>query len=204
MTIIHKALLLLPLAYLLGSIPCGVILTRIFSDVDVRSTGSKNIGAYNVFRVAGIRLGLITLAGDLMKGAIPVMAGILWIGGQDWTGEAAVCLVALAAFAGHLYPVLLGFKGGKGVATAAGCFLVISPLTFLVCLLVYVLVVCCLGYSSAGSLAATATLPVAIWMTTNSFSITGCASIMAILIFIRHKDNIKRIIKGAEHSAFRP
>ena len=194
---------MLPFGYLLGSIPCGVILTRVFSDVDVRSVGSKNIGAYNVFRAAGKRLGIMTLIGDLSKGAIPVLIGISWLGASDWKGEALVCLVALSAFAGHLFPLFLGFKGGKGVATAAGCFLVISPFVFLVCVLVYVLVLCCFGYSSAGSLSAAAILPGATWLATHSVPITGCAFIMALLIFVRHKENIKRLLEGTEHSLFR-
>ena len=201
---ILKTMLLLPIAYLLGSIPSGVILTRIFSDVDVRAAGSKNIGAYNVFRVAGKRLGLMTLVGDLLKGAVPVFVGISWLGVSDWRGEALVCLVALSAFAGHLFPVFLGFKGGKGVATAAGCFLVISPLVFLVCMLAYVLVMCCWGYSSAGSLSAATILPGAIWLATHSVPLTGCAFFMAVLIFVRHADNIKRLLEGSEHSSLRP
>jgi glycerol-3-phosphate acyltransferase PlsY len=201
---IRKAILLLPFAYLLGSVPWGVILTRIFGNVDVRAAGSKNIGAYNVFRVAGKRLGLMTLWGDLLKGAIPVLVGISWFGISDWNGEVLVCLVALSAFAGHLFPVFLGFKGGKGVATAAGCILVISPFVFLVCVLVYVLVVCCWGYSSAGSLSAAAILPGAIWLATHSLPITGCAFIMALLILVRHADNIKRLLEGTEHSSLRP
>jgi glycerol-3-phosphate acyltransferase PlsY len=200
---ISKAALLLPFGYLLGSIPCGVILTRIFSDVDVRSVGSKNIGAYNVFRVAGKRLGIMTLIGDLSKGTIPVLIGISWLGASDWKGETLVCLVALSAFAGHLFPLFLGFKGGKGVATAAGCFLVISPFVFLVCVLVYVLVLCCCGYSSAGSLSAAAILPGATWLATHSVPVTGCAFIMALLIFVRHTENIKRLLEGTEHSLFR-
>ena len=91
----------------------------------------------------------------------------------------------------------------KGVATAAGCFLVISPFVFLVCLLVYILVLCCWGYSSAGSLTAAAILPGFIWLSTHSAPITGCALIMAILIFIRHRDNIKRLLNGTEHSSLR-
>ena len=197
-------MILLPAAYLLGSIPWGVILTRIFSDVDVRASGSKNIGAYNVFRVAGKRLGLMTLGGDLLKGAVPVFVGISWLGVSDWRGEALVCLVALSAFAGHLFPVFLGFKGGKGVATAAGCFLVISPFVFLVCMLFYVLVLCCWGYSSAGSLSAATILPGAIWLATHSVPLTGCAFVMAALIFVRHADNIKRLLEGTEHSLLRP
>ena len=201
---ILKAMLLLPFAYLLGSVPWGVILTRVFGDVDVRSAGSKNIGAYNVFRVGGTRLGLMTLGGDLLKGAIPVLMAICWLGVSDWKGEVLVCLVALSAFAGHLFSIFLGFKGGKGVATTAGCFLVISPFVFLVCGLVYVLVLCWWGYSSAGSLSAAAILPGAIWLATHSVPITGCALIMALLIFVRHAQNIKRLLEGTEHSSFRP
>ncbi len=200
---ICKTMLLLPFAYVLGSLPWGVIWTRIFSGVDVRSAGSKNIGAYNVFRVAGKMPGLMTLGGDLFKGAIPVLVGISWLGVSDWKGEVLVCLVALSAFAGHLFPVFLGFKGGKGVATAAGCFLVISPFALLVCVLVYIFVLCCWGYSSAGSLSAAAILPGSIWLATHSAPITGCAFIMALLIFIRHKDNIKRLFEGTEHSSLR-
>jgi glycerol-3-phosphate acyltransferase PlsY len=188
------------LAYLLGSVPWGVILTRIFSDVDIRSAGSGNIGAYNVFRIAGKRLGLMTLGGDLLKGAIPVLVGVFWLGVSDWKGEVLVSLIALSAFAGHLFPLFLGFKGGKGVATAAGCFLVISPIVFLVGVMVYVLVLCWWGYSSTGSLSAAAILPVAVWVSTNSVPLTGCALIMAVIIFVRHADNIRRLLKGTENS----
>jgi glycerol-3-phosphate acyltransferase PlsY len=197
---IFKTMILLPLAYLLGSVPWGVILTRIFSDVDIRSAGSGNIGAYNVFRIAGKRLGLMTLGGDLLKGAIPVLVGVFWLGVSDWKGEVLVSLIALSAFAGHLFPLFLGFKGGKGVATAAGCFLVISPIVFLVGVMVYVLVLCWWGYSSTGSLSAAAILPVAVWVSTNSVPLTGCALIMAVIIFVRHADNIRRLLKGTENS----
>ncbi|MBW2259289.1 MAG: glycerol-3-phosphate acyltransferase, partial [Deltaproteobacteria bacterium] len=178
---IFKTALLLPLAYLIGSVPWGLILTSIFSDVDIRAAGSGNIGAFNVFRLTGKTLGLLTLGGDLLKGAIPVLVATLWIGTSDWRGEVLVCLVALSAFAGHLFPLFLRFKGGKGVATAAGCFLVISPLTFLVCLLVYVLMLCWWGYSSVGSLSAAAILPLAVWLTTGSVPVTVCALIMAVM-----------------------
>ena len=197
---IFKTMILLPLAYLLGSVPCGVILTRIFSDVDIRSAGSGNIGAYNVFRAAGKRLGLMTLGGDLLKGAIPVLVGVFWLGVSDWKGEVLVSLIAISAFAGHLFPLFLGFKGGKGVATAAGCFLIISPIVFLVGVMVYVLVLCWWGYSSTGSLSAAAILPVAVWVATNSVPLTGCALIMAVIIFVRHADNIRRLLKGTENS----
>jgi glycerol-3-phosphate acyltransferase PlsY len=200
---ILKAVILIALAYCMGAVPWGVILTRLFGHADVRKAGSGNIGAYNVYRVAGKRLGIMTLLGDLSKGAVPVLIAMSWVGVSDWKAEVVVCLIALAAFAGHLFPVFLGFKGGKGVATAAGCLLIMSPLAFLICALVYVLVLCSSGYSSAGSLSAAALLPWAIWLATHSAPMTVCFLVMAVLVFIRHADNIKRLLKGTEHSSLR-
>lgn len=201
---IFKVITLPILAFLLGSVPWGVILTRLFTGVDVRKAGSGNIGAYNVYRLAGKRLGVMTLAGDLLKGTVPVLAAVRLVEVSGWKGELWICLVALSAFAGHLFPIFLGFKGGKGVATAAGCFLVISPLAFSVCVLVYVLALCSTGYSSVGSLCAAIVLPIAIWLATHSVLITCCASVMTFFIFARHTDNIKRLLEGTEHSSLRP
>ncbi len=201
---ICKAIILIPFAFFLGSIPCGVILTRLLSDTDVQTTGSGNIGAYNVYRVAGKKLGIMTLVGDLLKGAIPVLAAVCWVEVSGWKGDVCISLVALSAFAGHLYSVFLGFKGGKGVATAAGSLLIISPLVFLVCVLVYVLVLCSSGYSSAGSLSATVILPGATWLATHSVPLTGCTVVMALFIFVRHRDNIKRLLHGTELTSLRP
>jgi len=200
---VSKAIILLPAAYLLGSVPWGVILTGLFSDRDVRKAGSGNIGAYNVYRVAGKRLGIMTLVGDLLKGAIPVLVAVSWLEVSDWTGEIWVCLVALAAFSGHLYPVFLNFKGGKGVATAAGCLIIISPFVFFICLLVYLAILCSSGYSSAGSLSAAAVMAGTIWPVTHSLPMTVCALVMAVLVFVRHRDNIRRLLDGTEHSSLR-
>jgi glycerol-3-phosphate acyltransferase PlsY len=200
---ISKALILLPLAYCLGSVPWGVILTHLFSDRDIRKAGSGNIGAYNVYRVAGTGLGIITLLGDLLKGAIPVLIATCWLEVSGWKGEMWVGLVALAAFAGHLYPVFLKFKGGKGVATAAGCLIVISPFLFFVCLLVYLFVLCTSGYSSAGSLSAAAVMAGAIWPVTHSVPLSVCALAMAVSVFVRHRENMKRLLEGTEHSSLR-
>ncbi|NVM22629.1 MAG: glycerol-3-phosphate 1-O-acyltransferase PlsY [Desulfobacterales bacterium] len=200
---VFRAILLLPGAYLLGSVPWGVVLARLFGNVDIRKAGSGNIGAYNVYRVAGIKLGIMTLVGDILKGAVPVLAATHWLEFSGWKGDLWVCLVALCAFFGHLFSVFLGFKGGKGVATGAGCFLVISPLVLLVCVLVYVMVLCTWGYSSAGSLSGAAVLPGAIWLATHSIPITSCAFTMALLIFVRHRGNIKRLLDGTEHSPMR-
>jgi glycerol-3-phosphate acyltransferase PlsY len=200
---IPKAMFLLLCAYLLGSVPCGVILTRLLSDVDIRKVGSGNIGAYNVFRVAGKKLAIMTLAGDISKGALPVLLAAYWLKDLSWKGELWICLIAFSAFFGHLFPVFLGFKGGKGVATGAGGLLVISPLAFVVCVLVYMLVLCSSSYSSAGSLSAAAIAPGAAWLVTHSVPITAYALIMALFIFVRHTENIKRLLDGTEHSSLR-
>ena len=194
-----KFLVLPVFAYMLGSIPCGIVLTRLFTSVDIRREGSGNIGATNVGRIAGPTLGVLTLIGDMLKGAIPVwIAGVLTTPNSLW-GEVYISVVSLAAFSGHLYPVYMRFKkGGKGVATAAGCFAVISPAAFVVATLVFILFVCWLNIVAVASLAAAAILPVAIWQLTGSGVLTGCAVVTAIIIYFRHKDNIKRLFKGTE------
>ncbi len=191
---------LLPLfAYLLGSVPWGLVLTRIFTSEDITQKGSGNIGATNVRRVAGTTLGLLTLAGDISKGALPVYLAISMTGMNDMWGELFISLVSLSAFSGHLCPLFTKFKkGGKGVATAAGCFLVISPIACFVAVLVFIMFICWRDRVSIGSLAATAVLPVAVWEAVRSEIITGCAVIMTIFIYLRHKDNIRRLLSGTE------
>lgn len=186
-------------AYLFGSVPFGLVFAKKFASIDIRKEGSGNIGATNVRRVAGAKLGALTLAGDLLKGIIPVyIAGIIADNGITIV-QIYISAVAAAAFFGHLYPVYLKFKGGgKGVATAAGSFLVISPWALLAAVAAFVIFVFMSKRVSAGSLAAAAVLPVAIWFTGNSVYYIFCAVIIAVLIFIRHKDNIKRLISRTE------
>jgi len=191
---------LLPVfAYLLGSIPFGLVLTFLFSDVDLRREGSRNIGATNVRRTAGNRLGGITLLCDVLKGALPVYWGGMVVDVSTIPGQLFVSFIALAAIAGHFFPVYLKFRGGgKGVATTAGAFLVMAPVAILVALLVFTLCVCWFNRVSVASLAAAAVLPVAIWEATGSGVFTGSATWVAVAIFIRHKDNLNRLIKGTE------
>ena len=190
----------LPLfAYFLGSIPWGLVITRMFTSVDIRQLGSGNIGATNVRRVAGTTLGILTLTGDTLKGAVPVWLAVSIAGSGVTWAQTYISLVALCAFGGHLYPVFLKFKGGgKGVATAGGCFLVIAPAATVVAILVFIMFVCFWNRASVGSLAAAAALPVVVWQTTHSKIITGCAVLTAIFIYIRHQDNIKRLWAGEE------
>jgi glycerol-3-phosphate acyltransferase PlsY len=192
--------IILPLcAYLLGSIPWGLVLTRLFTSVDIRQLGSGNIGATNVRRVAGTTLGALTLAGDVLKGAFPVWLAVTITAPNELRGEIYISLVAIAAFSGHLYPVYMKFKdGGKGVATAGGCFVVISPMACVVAILVFIMFICLFKRASAASLAAAAALPVAVWYFTGSGVLAGCAVATAIFIYFRHMDNIKRLLSGAE------
>jgi len=193
-------LLILPFfAYLLGSIPWGLVLTRLFTSKNIRQEGSGNIGATNVRRVAGTKLGILTLAGDIFKGAVPVWLAVSLTDSNGFWTSFYISLVAFAAFLGHLYPIYMKFKnGGKGVATAAGCFAVISPPALGVVILVFILFVCGFNRVSAASLAAAAVLPVAVWKATGSGVLTGCAAATAVFIGFRHKENIKRLLSGTE------
>lgn len=188
------------LAYVIGSIPWGIMLTRIFTSEDIRKKGSGNIGATNVLRIAGVKLGLLTLTGDLLKGAIPVWLGLIITDPNDCWRDIYIALISLSAVSGHLFPVFLKFKGGKGVATTAGCFLVASPTAFFISLLVFILCIFYTNHMSAGSLASITVLPVAVWVTTGSWAITGCAIIIMIFIYIRHQDNIRRLVSGKERT----
>jgi glycerol-3-phosphate acyltransferase PlsY len=186
-------------AYLLGSIPWGVVWTRMFTSADIKKEGSGNIGATNVSRVAGPGLGLLTLAGDFFKGAFPVYLAVNLAGHHQSVTDFLPAIVALAAFGGHLYPVYSGFKsGGKGVATAAGCYAVLAPMACLSALAVFMALVFASRRVSAGSLAAALVLPVAAWIFTHSWEITACAAVMTVFIFMRHTDNIKRLLSGTE------
>ncbi|MFP4031866.1 MAG: glycerol-3-phosphate 1-O-acyltransferase PlsY [Desulfococcaceae bacterium] len=198
MDLLHSILapVLVAAAYALGSVPFGLVLTRRFTDIDIQNAGSGNIGATNVRRLAGNKLGLATLAGDVLKGAIPVGMAV-WL--LPSNGEFWVALTALAAFAGHLHPIYLGFRGGgKGVATAAGALLPIAPMAVLAALLVFILVVCMTSRVSAGSLAGSAALPLAVWEAAGASANAWAAGIMAVWIAWRHRENIGRLLKGVE------
>ena len=182
------------LGYLAGSIPTGLLLTKAFSEVDPRKEGSRNIGATNILRTAGKTLGVLTLAGDCLKGLIPVLLAV-WIMNSDiWVG-----LTALSAFAGHLFPVFLKFKGGKGVATALGIYLGIAPLAVLIDAVIFFGVVLKWRYISLGSLTAAAVMPVLITILTGSKFYLVASLIIAGLIYYRHHGNIQRLLAGSEN-----
>ena len=187
------AFLLLIFAYLSGSIPTGVILAKAFSNVDPRTQGSKNIGATNIYRTAGKKLGVLTLLGDILKGLIPVVIARGALESHFWVGA-----VALAAFLGHLYPIFLKFKGGKGIATGLGAFLALAPLSAILSLLVFLAAVYKWRYISLGSLTATAAFPIFLALLNPHHIYIPFAVIIGVLIFYRHRENIERLLGGRE------
>jgi glycerol-3-phosphate acyltransferase PlsY len=199
---LHAAIVLL--AYLLGSIPFGYLLVRLFVGGDVRETGSGGTGATNVTRRAGRGPGVLTLLLDLLKGVAAVLIARALLGagaGADWW----VCAAGAAAVLGHVFPVWLKFRGGKGVATGLGVFLVLAPIATLCALLLFVIVVRLWRYVSLGSIAAAALLPLAVW----SLSAVGVSDraprplllfsvLGAALIVFMHRANIGRLLRGEE------
>jgi glycerol-3-phosphate acyltransferase PlsY len=189
---------LLLFAYLLGSIPCGLVLTRAFAATDIRRHGSGNIGATNVARVGGLGLGLATLAADMLKGLVPILLALAWFPADIRFGPYPVAL-ALLAFFGHLFPLYTGFRGGgKGVATAAGGFALIAPLAVLFAAAAFVIYVSIFRRVSIASLAAGLILPFAVYATIGSWAASGGAALTSAFIFIRHADNIRRLVAGTE------
>lgn len=187
------------IGYLLGSIPFGFVLVKLFRGEDVRSTGSGNIGATNVARTGSKRLAIATLALDALKGAVAVLAARA-LAPAGISPLPYMSIAALAAVLGHLFPVWLKFKGGKGVATALGVFLVLFPQAVMVSLAIFIITVLATRYVSLGSILAAIAFPVAAyflgspdWQTL----LPACA--IALLIVLKHHANIARLLSGTEH-----
>jgi glycerol-3-phosphate acyltransferase PlsY len=190
------SLALIIFAYLLGSVPVGLLLGKCCG-IDVRKSGSANIGATNVSRVLGKKIGLLTLVGDASKAILP-MALAAWLLNGRPEQEMVILGCGGAAFLGHLFPVYLRFHGGKGVATALGIFLYLEPLAVLPALLVFLLVMWRWRFVSAGSLAATALMPVFLFFLGASAHQLQLAMVIAILIWLKHHANIGRLLRGEE------
>ncbi len=188
-----QGILLLAAGYLAGSIPTGVILSRLFSSRDIRTEGSGNIGATNVYRVLGVKLGVLTLVGDALKGIVPVVAARALLTGDGW-----IAGVAFVTFCGHLFPVFLKFRGGKGVATALGIFAVIAPAIVACAAALFLGVVLKWRYVSLGSIIAALAMPFLLGVAGYSLPFIMMSVAMACLIVYRHRDNIKRLRDGSE------
>lgn len=191
--------LLLAAAYFLGSIPFGLILAKLFAGSDIRKSGSGNIGATNVARVAGPSAGILTLALDVAKGA-----GAVWLAGRfTEQSSTAMTLSGVAVLLGHCFPVWLRFKGGKGVAPALGVFLMLAPLAALGSLLVFIVVSVAWRYVSLGSVSAAAAMPLLmyfLWAPGHAPPLVvdfGTLFASALVIF-KHDANLQRLLDGTE------
>lgn len=185
---------LLLFAYLIGSISTGIMLTKIYGGEDIRTVGSGNIGATNVYRTAGRKMGILTLLGDCLKGIVPLLVALLF----GFAG-AELALIGLAALIGHCFPVYHNFKGGKGVATAVGVFLVISPGSVFLVLSLFLVLLGKWRYISLASITSAAVIPYLILILEQSMMVFLVSSCIAVLVIWRHKENIERLLAGTEN-----
>ncbi len=194
--------LFVAISYLIGSIPTGLLLSRA-TGVDIRKSGSGNIGATNVTRLLGKKLGVFTLLGDVLKAVVPILA-VHWyyvrfgMVAEPQDLDLAVSLCGGGAFLGHMYSVYLKFRGGKGVATALGVFLVLEPIAALISLLLFVGVVYFSGYVAVGSLVVSAMMTLWVWLLKGSPNHVFLAFFIGVLIWLKHADNIRRLFEGTE------
>jgi acyl phosphate:glycerol-3-phosphate acyltransferase len=204
-----KALLVVA-AYLLGAVPFGLVLTRLFAGKDVRTVGSGNIGASNVARAAGKKMGVLTLVLDAAKASVPMIVTRSLLAGEGAaTAELWMVLVGLAAFLGHLYPIWLGFKGGKGVATALGVFVVLAPIPSVLALVTFAAAYGATRVPAVGSLSGTAVCCLGAIVQTllekgrvgAAFAspVPWAAVFVTAFIALRHRSNIARLLQGAEN-----
>jgi glycerol-3-phosphate acyltransferase PlsY len=186
------SLLGLVAAYLIGAIPVGVLVSRLAAGVDIRRQGSGNIGATNVLRTLGPAAAVATLLGDIVKGYLATSVAVA-LGGGDWLGAGAA-----AAVVGTCWPVFLGFRGGKGVATGLGAFLRAAPLAVLPAALLWLLVVAATRFVSLASIVACAGVVAAAWTLGYPRAVVAGAAVVAAIIVWRHQQNIQRLRAGTE------
>ncbi|MDD5295556.1 MAG: glycerol-3-phosphate 1-O-acyltransferase PlsY [Rhodocyclaceae bacterium] len=184
-------------AYLLGSVPFAVVSSKLFGLADPRSYGSGNPGATNVLRSGNKAAALVTLLGDGAKGWLAVWLARLY-GADFGVGEMALALVIVAVFLGHVFPVFLGFKGGKGVATAAGVLLGIHPVFGLMSLATWLVVAFAFRYSSLAAIVTALEAGIMAWIFLNGAPIAPAVDVMCLLLVWRHQENIGRLMAGTE------
>jgi glycerol-3-phosphate acyltransferase PlsY len=194
----YLALALVVLAYLLGSIPSGLLVARFLGGPDPRSQGSGNLGTANVYRALGPKAGALTLLGDVVKGAVPVALARLTLTPLAAWQDTTVALVAAAAVLGHVFPIYLHFRGGKAVATTFGVVGVLAPWAALNLALVYLLALSQTRIFSVSALICAWLLPVAVGLFTDSKAYLLLAGALSGLILVCHRDNLERFFKGEE------
>ena len=194
----YRFLGLTVLAYLIGSIPTGLLVARVLGGPDPRRLGSGNLGTANLYRLLGPLAGALTLLGDVAKGALPVGLALWWLKPLGPWQEAAVAVVGAAAVLGHVFPLYLGFRGGKGVATTFGVVAALAPWAALNLMLVYLLALFQTRIFSLSALIAAWLLPVAVGLFTDSKAYLLLAGGLSGLILVCHRDNLERFFKGEE------
>lgn len=180
-------------AYFIGSIPFALLLARLWGGHDLHRVGSGNIGAANVLRAAGVRAGVVCAVLDIAKGA----AGVA-VGGRIAGAEHATAIAGFAAVVGHIYPIWLKFRGGKGVATACGAFTMLAPLAVPPAALAFIAAIWATRYISIGSVVATVALPPVAYLIGYSAPVVASACAAATLIVFRHRSNLSRALVGTE------
>jgi glycerol-3-phosphate acyltransferase PlsY len=184
-------------SYFLGAIPTSHLVSRTFAKIDLREHGSGNLGATNLYRVLGWKYAIPVALFDIAKGAIPVLV----FAPQVSDSELFALACGIAAILGHVFSVFVGFKGGKGVATAAGVMLALTPIALAVAATVWAVVVLLTGYVSLGSIAAAAVLPVAVYVLENPRTpeLLWIDTLIAAGVIVLHRRNIQRLLKGTEN-----
>jgi glycerol-3-phosphate acyltransferase PlsY len=190
-------LVLILLAYLLGSLSFGLLIARLYGGADLRRSGSGNIGVTNVVRTLGKTAGILTLLGDGVKGLVAVLLAQAW-GQASMVPAVAACVAVL----GHMFPLYHGFRGGKGVATALGVLLPTLPLPLLGGLLVWLVVVAIWRYVSAGSILAAFVVPLLAVLWSYPWPLVLAAALIALLVLYKHRDNVHRLRQGSEAKFF--
>lgn len=191
-----KEVFLVVLCYFIGAIPFSYLSVRISKGFDIRKRGSGNVGTTNVLRTAGKGTAIAALAGDLLKGVLAAWLGL------HFGGETLAAICALAAVAGHCWPVFLGFKGGKGVATSAGIALLLMTKMALILVLIFILIVIISRYVSLASITVAALLPLAALLLHKPNPLLIMCFIIAILVIYKHRENIERLRGGTEGKIF--
>jgi len=186
------------LAYLLGSIPFGLVVSRALGGPDPRGLGSGNLGTANLYRLLGLKAAAFTLLGDAAKGALPVLLASSLLASLGVWQESAVAVVGAAAVLGHIFPLYLRFQGGKGVATAFGVAAALSPWAALNLVLVYVLALAYTRIFSLSALICAWLLPLAMGLFSNSKAYLLLAGGLSALILVCHRENLERLFKGEE------
>jgi len=185
-------------AYLLGAVPFGKIIARRVAQIDITKQGSKNIGATNVARELGLKWGLLTLLFDVLKGLLPILAFSACSFKGDISSQMGLAAVSLCPLLGHQFSVFMGFRGGKGVATALGIYLALFPMACALGVMVFLLVVLKWDFISLGSMVSAGSIPIFLTLFHQPKPVVLASLIMAVFIYFRHGENVIRLVRGEE------